>query len=489
MVAVPHSSPTSSRRAWSQLFQAPGRAFALTPLPILQGKVPGALRGTLFRNGPGRLVRGQKTMGHWFDGDGSILGVYFTETGVQAQYRYVETPYLQQEATADTLLLPNYGTLAPGPIWQRWGKPAKNSANTSVLPLGDRLLALWEAGKPYALDLQTLETLGEADLGFAHRSDTFSAHHKIHPATGEIYNFGVTFGPQATFQLYRCEPQGKIRHQTHFSVPGLKGLPLVHDFVLAGDYLVFCIPPVRLQMLPTLLGLKTVSEALQWRPELGTIVVIIDRHTLKPISISRQDPWFQWHFTNGFVNDQGEIVLEMVRFPDFASNQQFVEIPQGQIKTYTKGTLWRYHLEPKTAKVITANEICDRSCEFPITLESQTGQPWRKTFMGIHRQTTDIGYELINAIAAFDHHTITFTMADMGPDHYPSEPIPVQNPQNPDQIWLLVVVFNAPAKRSELRIYDGDRLDEEPLCTLEFPKIIPPSFHGKWQPEALDHKN
>ncbi|MBV5260152.1 hypothetical protein FLX56_17200 [Synechococcus moorigangaii CMS01] len=482
MVAASPLPQISPPRAWARLFTQPAQPFGLTLLPCLHGAVPGALRGRLFRNGPGRLTRGGAAMGHWFDGDGGILGVYFTETGVQAQYRYVETPYFQQEAAAGTLLHPNYGTLAPGKIWQRWGKPAKNAANTSVLPLGDRLLALWEAGKPYGLDLQTLATQGEVDLGFAHGSDTFSAHHKIHPTTGEIYNFGVIFGPKAIFQLYRCNPQGKIVQQAHFSIPGLKGLPMVHDFVLAGDYLVFCIPPVRLQMLPTLLGLKTVSDALQWRPELGTMIVIIDRHTLKPISISRQESWFQWHFTNGYVNGHGEIILEMVRFPDFASNQQFVEIPQGQIQTYTKGTLWRYRLEPTTANVIEAAEICDRSCEFPITLESQTGQPWQKTFMGVHRQETDVGHEIINAIAVFDHRTKTFTMADMGPDHYPSEPIPVQNPQNRDQIWLLTVVFNALANRSELRIYDGDRLEAEPLCILEFPEIISPSFHGKWQP-------
>ncbi|AMA09805.1 carotenoid oxygenase family protein [Picosynechococcus sp. PCC 73109] len=482
MVAAPNSPQLSTQPAWSRLFANPAQPFDLTPLPVLEGAIPPGLRGSLFRNGPGRLTRGGQAMGHWFDGDGGILGVYFTEAGAQAQYRYVETPYFQQEAAAESLLYPNYGTLAPGQIWQRWGKPAKNSANTSVLPLGDRLLVLWEGGKPYGLNAQTLETLGEMDLGFAHSSDTFSAHHKIQPETGEIYNFGVTFGPKATFQLYRCHPQGEISQQTHFSVPGLKGLPLVHDFVLAGDYLVFCIPPVRLQMVPTLLGLKTVSDALQWRPELGTTIVIIDRNTLQPISFCQQEAWFQWHFTNGYVDDHGEIVLEMVRFPDFASNQQFIEIPQGKIHTYTKGTLWRYRLAPKTAKVIEAYEICDRSCEFPITLESHTGQPWPKTFMGVHRRESDIGHEIINVIAAFDHRTETFTMADMGANHYPSEPIPVQNPQNPDEIWLLTVVFNAPAQRSELRIYDGDRLEAEPLCILEFPEIIPPSFHGKWQP-------
>ncbi|WP_041765810.1 carotenoid oxygenase family protein [[Leptolyngbya] sp. PCC 7376] len=478
MVAAPNQNLAVTKPAWSKLFEQPAEPFALTNLDVLAGSVPKNLRGTLFRNGPGQLTRGDDRMGHWFDGDGVILGVYFTDEGVKAQYRYVETQYFQEESAADKLLYPNYGTVAPGKVWQRWGKPAKNSANTSVLPLGDRLLALWEGGKPHALDVATLETLGEETLGLA-KNDTFSAHHKIDPVTGEIYNFGTVFGKDATFQVYKFDNQAKLLKRGQFTV---KGLPLTHDFVLAGDYLIFSICPVRLQPFPALFGLKSVSDCLQWQPELGTEIIILNRHTLEIVSCSKNDPWFQWHFTNGFVNEYDEIELEMVRFNDFASNQQFVEIPRGSIQTYTKGTLWHYRIDPKTAKILDSFQVGDRSCEFPITLDSQTGQHWDKTFIGIHRDESDIGHELINGIACVDQKTKEYTVADLGAGHYPSEPIPVQNPDNPKQTWILTVVFNAPANRSELRIYDGDRLSDKPICILALPKIIPPSFHGKWQP-------
>jgi len=35
------------------------------------------------------------------------------------------------------------GMTAPGPIWNQWLKPINNVANTSVLALPDKLLALW----------------------------------------------------------------------------------------------------------------------------------------------------------------------------------------------------------------------------------------------------------------------------------------------------------------------------------------------------------
>ncbi|MHC5829543.1 MAG: carotenoid oxygenase family protein, partial [Nostoc sp.] len=125
------------------------------------------LRGRLYRNGSARLVRGgddngglRQRVGHWFDGDGAILGVHFTDAGVTGVYRYVQTAEYQAETKADKFLYGVYGMHTPGPIWKRWGQQMKNAANTSVLALPDKLLALWEATNPYALDLETLETKG-----------------------------------------------------------------------------------------------------------------------------------------------------------------------------------------------------------------------------------------------------------------------------------------------------------------------------------------
>jgi len=81
----------------------------------------------------------------------------------------------------------NYGMTAPGPIWNQWLKPINNVANTSVLALPDKLLALWEGGT-YALDLQTLETWGEDDLAGLANGLTYSAHYKRDPHTGEVFN-------------------------------------------------------------------------------------------------------------------------------------------------------------------------------------------------------------------------------------------------------------------------------------------------------------
>ena len=468
---------SSTRRAWSKAIAQPASEFPLTPLPILSGQIPQGLRGTLYRNGPGRLERGGERVGHWFDGDGAILAVHIDEqaTGV---YRYVQTQGYQQEATAEAFLFPNYGMTAPGPFWNNWLKDVKNAANTSVLALPDKLLALWEGGNPHALDLHTLATWGTDRLSKLDEGDPFSAHPKVDPQTGEIYNFGIATGASATLKLYRSDPNGNILKTS--SIP-IEGFPLVHDFVMAGPYLLFFVPPVRVNLLPAALGMKSFSEAMEWKPELGTQILVIDRDTLSLVSRGEAAPWYQWHFTNGCVESDGSVMVEVVRFPDFQTNQNVKEVATGKIATPARATLWRMRLHPQTGRMIEMAEILNRSCEFPIVPKHQTGQPWHDTYLAIHRDEADVGREIFGAIARLTHKTGELSIADMGENRYPTEPIFVPNAPYSEQGWVLTVVYDGNTDSSEVRIYESDRLADEPVCRLGLPSVIPPSFHGTWQ--------
>jgi carotenoid cleavage dioxygenase-like enzyme len=476
--SVTTTAKTPIGKAWAGAIVRSAQEFPLTPLPIISGKIPEGLRGSLYRNGPGRLERGGKRVGHWFDGDGAILGVHFTDEGASAVYRYVQTEGYLQEAAADTLIFPNYGMTAPGAFWNNWLKPVKNAANTSVLALPDKLLALWEGGKPHALDLNNLETRGQDDLSSLAKGEPFSAHPKIEPQTGDIYNFGVVAGLNASLNIYKGDRSGKISQK---SVIKLEGLPIIHDFVLAGQYLIFFVAPVRINLLPVVIGLSNFSDGMQWQPELGTQILIFDRHTLKLVSESRTDPWYQWHFTNGYVETDGSIVVEMVRFPDFQTNQYLKEVATGKTKTLAKGTLWQVRLNPQTAKAIEMAQLCDRGCEFPVVPPRQVGQSWRYTYLSMHRDGVDISGELLSTIARFDRQTGELVIADLGENCYPSEPIYVRDRDNPDLGLILTVVYDGNNQTSEVWIYKSDRLEEEPICRLKLPSIVSHSFHGTWK--------
>ena len=479
------TTPRLQTRAWSKAIppttsnpSAPVKEFNLTPLTVVSGAIPAGLRGSLYRNGPARLSLGGNDMQHWFDGDGAILGVHFDGSGATGAYRFVQTAGYQQETQAERLLYAGYGSLPPN-LWERLTKGSKNAANTSVLALPDRLLALWEGGQPHALNLKTLETLGLERLGKLKDDWRYSAHPKRDPQTGDIFNFGVAYGKTGILNVYRSDRSGQI--QQHNAI-AIDGFPLIHDFVFAGQYLVFCIPPVRLNPLPILLKLKSYSDALEWKPQVGTQILVLDRDTLEVVSRSETDAWFQWHFGNGYVDADGSVIIDLVRYADFQTNQFLQEVASGQTHTAAKGTLWQLRLEPQSGNVIANTEVLDRGCEFPVVAPAEVGQPARFTYCSMHRPDVDVSQELFEAIARFDWQTGNLQLADLGSGCYPTEPIYAPDTEDSTQGWILTVVFDSHSDRSEVQIFASDRLDNAPVCRIALPSVIPLGFHGTWKP-------
>jgi len=465
--------------AWKNGILTPGQEFAPTKLDVLSGQIPVGLRGSLYRNGPALLSRNGQSVDHWFDGDGGILGVHFRDDHATGVYRFVQTAGYQQEEQVGRYLLAGYGMLPPGNWWQRQGKTVKHTANTSVLALPDKLLALWEGGMPYAMDLETLETFGLDDLGGLNKR-LFSAHPKHDPHTGDIYNFGLSIGLQISLNLYRCDRTGKLQQSNQIPI---KGIPVLHDFAIAGRYLVFCIPPVRVQVWPLLARTKSFSDAMAWQPELGTEILVIDRDTLELVSRTTTDAWYQWHFGNGCELPDGTIQIEICRYADFQTNQRLKEVAFGQIQTPAYSSLWMLRLNPQTGKVLSMQEILGRDCEFPIIRPQDLGQPCRYTYLALHQPATNQQTEIYDAIACFNHQTNALTESDWGDGYYPTEPIYAPDKYNADQGWILIVVYNSHADRSEVWILASDRLNDEPVCRVALPYIIPIGFHGTWKSE------
>ncbi|CAD5966188.1 Apocarotenoid-15,15'-oxygenase [Planktothrix tepida] len=471
---------TTPQPTWGQQFATPAAEFPPTPLPVLWGKLPSGLRGSLYRNGPGRLERGGRQVGHWFDGDGAILAVHFTDEGATGVYRYVKTAGYQEEEQANRLMYGGYGMTPCGNLWERFTKPLKNAANTSVLALPDKLLALWEGGQPHGLDLQTLETWGLDNLSELTDNMPYSAHPKIDPKTGDIFNFGQVLAGTPQLMLYRSDRTGKIRQ--HNKIP-LDGICLIHDFVLAGEYLIFVIPPLRLQFLPVLLQIKPFSEAFIWQPQkTPTQILIIDRHTLKLVNRIETEPWFQWHFSNGYVEADGNIIVDFVRYQDFQTNQYLKEVATGNTHTLSTSTLWRMVLQPQTGKLLHLEEILDRHCEFPTVSPQEVGKKAHYTYLSIHKPGVNRAVEIFNSIGRFNHQTQTLQEANLGKNCYPMEPLFVQDRDNPQQGWVLTVVYDGDQNSSEVWVFDAEHLDAEPLCRLGLPSIVPNGFHGTWKP-------
>jgi all-trans-8'-apo-beta-carotenal 15,15'-oxygenase len=458
--------------SWATLFQKSITPFPNTQLPILSGAIPSGLKGRLYRVGPARFERGGERISHWFDGDGAVLGIHFQEGTVTAAYQFVETAGYVAEEKAGKFLLGGYGRRSS---WRHPG--TKNAANTSMLALEDQLWALWEGGHPYRLDPDTLQTIGEAALTGIAPQHTFSAHPKRDPKTGDVYNFGLSFGRKPKLHLYRCDRRGTVQQQSELA---LDATPMIHDFAMVGSYLIFCVSPVTLSVLPLLLRQQSYSDALRWQPQRGTQLLFFDRDTLELVSRGEADPWFQWHFGNGYQVSDDEVVLDILRYPDFQSNTFLKEVPSGAPKSAIAGNLWRYRFNPKQAKVIHAEPLSDRAAEFPTVHPMVVGQQHPYTYM-VAQSDQAKANDLFDAIAYCNHRTETFQWIDLGGNRFPSELIVAPNPETPEKNWVLSVVYDGKTQASEVWIWDGQHLEDGPVCRLELPSPIAFGFHGTWK--------
>ena len=156
------------RSDWTAAFESQPTEFSSVALPLKKGTPPADLHGTLFKNGPANFARGSVPYAHWLDGDGYVTALHI-EPNAPATWsgRYVHTEAFEEEAAADAVLFrTTFGTNRPGGLLANaLDFRLKSPANTNVLPFGDAILALWEAGPPYALDPHTLACRGRSTLG------------------------------------------------------------------------------------------------------------------------------------------------------------------------------------------------------------------------------------------------------------------------------------------------------------------------------------
>ena len=92
------------------------------------------------------------------------------------------------ESAANEFLLPAFGSRIKAKRAVK-NSDSVNTANTNVVLLGDKLLAMWEGGSAYELDPNTLATRGPVAWKPELKAMPFSAHPKVE-ADGTFWNFG-----------------------------------------------------------------------------------------------------------------------------------------------------------------------------------------------------------------------------------------------------------------------------------------------------------
>ena len=441
--------------AWRGVFRDLPREHGFEPLRV-EGTLPEELRGVLYRCGPARFSIGGEPYLHWFDADGAVAAVRFEGKRVDAAVRTVATRWLRAEQAANKQLYRSYAQLGRG--WRRWFALPKNPANISVMPLGDQVLALWEAGLPIALDPATLEARGETNLG-GRIGPTFSAH--PHRAGDTLFNFGVRYGAKFSIDLYRFG--GDVTRVANVPLPRPT---IIHDFIVTPRHAIFFCAPVRLRLARLIAGIGSFDSNLAWEPQHGTEILVVPlAHPEKPVRFT-VPPFFQWHFVNAW-EEGNTIVADYLPYDDFETNAWFGRAPYEPARQPPPSRYARARLDLQ-AKRMDVEVLSDVSLDFPSIHPGAAGREHE------HAWLLDFSQGIPPSLARFDVRSRTLRRVPLGDDTFPGEAIVA--PEG----WVLSLVYDGRTDASFVAVIDPARPEDGAVARLWFDHAIPFLFHGAW---------
>ncbi|MEH2015546.1 carotenoid oxygenase family protein [Nostoc sp.] len=434
-------------------------------LPVI-GELPFDLSGMFVRNGsnPQWTPIGQY---HWFDGDGMLHGVRISNGVATYRNRYVQTAGWKKEREAGKALWS--GFLEPPQIDNPHG-PGKNTANTALVWHAGQMLALNEGGKPHAIKLPELETIGEYTYN-GKLVSAFTAHPKVDPITGEMIFFGYSLFTPPYLQYGVVSAEGELLRTVPIDLPiGV----IMHDFAITENYTIFMDLPLTFSAERSQRG----EPVMMFERDRPSRFGILPRH-----GDNSNIRWFEspacyvFHTLNAYEEGE-EVVLIACRMSStsvlISSDSQpdpEVDIP----RLYR----WRFNLSTGTVREEILDDVVS---EFPRINENLLG---RQNRYGYTNKIVYTPVALFEGIIKYDFSSGKSQIHEHGQGRYGSEAVfaPRSGAIAEDDGWLVTFVYDENSNSSELVVVNAQDVTAEPVARVIIPQRVPYGFHGTWVAE------
>jgi carotenoid cleavage oxygenase len=413
-------------------------------LPV-RGAIPEALSGRYLRTGPNPHGAPPEPY-HWFLGDGMIHGIEL-RGGSAASYR---NRWVRTSGIGDSPV--------EGPA-----QPMYDASNTNVIGFNGRILSLTEGCYPYELS-PSLDTLRRTGFG-GELPHGMTAHPKIDPVTGELHGFSYWFtDPHLIYHV--VDATGQLVRTVPIDLPRAISM---HDFALTRNHVLFFDQPY-------IFDLAVAAEQgfpFRWAPEFGSRLGILPRTATSGDEIRWIDtaPVYSFHPLNAYETDAGELVVDLPTMD---------AIGGGSAPAPVDMRLERWTVDLATNQ-LRADTIDDTPQEFSRINESRLGSLHRYGyFLEADGPTGPYGSDRV-----FKHDLAQRTRQEhaFGAGRNPGEFVFVSDPDrsgDEDGGWLMGLVYDAAADRSELVILDAQDFAGDEIATVTMPRRIPYGFHGNW---------
>ena len=464
-------SESSPLDAWADAFADVRETYGPTQVAF-DHALPAGLRGTLYRNGPARMRRGATAYQHWFDGDGMMNGFGIDGTSLRHHARMIRTDKYVAEEKAGRFLYPGFGSRIPDslPI----GKSDNvNVANTSVLPLGDELLALWEGGSPWRVDPQSLETLGRKVWSPETDGVAFSAHPKV-DSDGTVWSFGYLAG-SGKLVLYKLDPRGALRETRLIDAPNAD---MVHDFAITQRWLVFVLMPLVFDR-ESPRGNGSFIAKFQWRPERAGVALLVDKHTLEVVHRIETPATAFFHIGNAW--DDGESVrVQLMRVDDFEAlmGNIFDSLQRRPMKTPAHTGPIELVADLRHGRA-TLRSLSHEAAEFPKVDPRHLGRRTRSLFVASRSAAMPGELFGMNVVARMDTDSGRMQRFDYGAETLVEEHVFVPRAGAPEgKGWLVGTALNRVTRQTTFSVFDAMAIDAGPIAQARLPYGLPLGLHG-----------
>ncbi|WP_404712548.1 carotenoid oxygenase family protein [Sphingomonas sp. MMS24-J13] len=449
----------------------------------VEGDVPKQLDGTFHRVHPDPQFAPKYEDDQFFNGDGMVSLFRFRGGKVDFRQRYARTDKWKLERAAGHALFGAYRN--PLTDDDSVKGQIRGTANTNVMVHAGKLYAMKEDSPCLLMDPLTLETEGYTDFGGKLKSQTFCAHPKIDPVTGNLCAFAYGTKGLMTKDMAYIEIglDGALVREIAFENPYYC---MMHDFGVTGDYAVFTVMPQisnweRLEKRLPFFGFDTSLPCY-----MGVLRRDGDASDLRWF---KTDNCFVGHVMNAF-NDGTRVHIDL----PISANNSFPFFPDVDGKPFdpvaSRGylTRWTVDMSSNSDAFTSIERLCESPDEFPRIDERYATQAYRHGWMLIldpdrpYEGPGGAFYALTNTLGHIDLATRRETRWWAGPQCAIQEPCFI--PRGPDAPegdgYVIALVDNHVTNYSDLAVFDAQRVDEGPISRIRLPMRMRQGLHGNW---------
>ena len=471
-------------------FNEPSRLEADIADLVHEGQIPDELNGAFYRVQPDPQFPPRLGDDIAFNGDGMITRFHFHDGRCDFRQRWAHTDKWKLENAAGKALFGAYrNPLTDDPAVKG---EYRSTANTNAFLFAGKLWAMKEDSPALLMDPASMETFGFERFGGKMTGETFCAHPKIDPATGNMVAIGYAGKGLCTDDVayYEVAPDGTLVREEWFKVPYYC---MMHDFGITPDYLV-------LHIVPSIGSWERLEAGL---PHFGFdthkpvyLGVIPRRAGLRQEDIRwfKRDNCFASHVMNAF-QEGSKVHIDV---PE-AANNMFPFFPDVDGAPFDGRaamsylTRWTVDLASNDEAFAAIERLTQTAAEFPRIDDRLTGLPYRYGWMlemdmkrPVELRGGSAGGLLMNCLFLKDHQTGAEQHWWCGPVSSLQEPCFI--PRSPDAPegdgWIVQVCNRLEDHRSDLLLFDALDIEKGPIATIRIPIRLRFGLHGNWADAA-----